>query len=96
MRLVPVPTLARVRNAGVTASMEAPVAKQERSFLDTAADKMRVPERVESDNVLKWDGERLYVTERTYRGEHRSGERKRDVSREVAIHLASLTKDGGS
>jgi len=77
--------------------MEGPVAKQERSFLDTAEeDNLRVPERVESDNVLKWDGKRLYVTERTYRGEHRSGERKRDVSREIATHLASLTKDGGS
>jgi hypothetical protein len=58
-----------------------------RNFLDEIADKLGVDETVECDNVVKWDGEALYVEDRFYRGGRFSRVAKRDVTSEIAAWL---------
>jgi hypothetical protein len=65
---------------------------EDKDFLDEVADVVGLPEEVKCDNILRWNGSRLYVTEEVYRNGHRSRERKRDVTREVADRLSRILK----
>ena len=58
------------------------------------ADKMRIPDKVKCDNVLKWDGNSLYVIEQVYRSNAKAGERRKDVTDEIAIHIGRLLAKG--
>ncbi|GGC67448.1 hypothetical protein [Chelatococcus reniformis] len=57
-----------------------------------------VVETTETDNVLRWDGERLYVEHDIYHnGQLVHRKYKRNVSRAVAKHVLSLAREvGGS
>lgn len=51
-------------------------------------DQLGVSERIETDNILKWDGEKLYITEEVFRAENKICDRMRDVTKEVAECLS--------
>jgi hypothetical protein len=58
-----------------------------KGFLDLVAEAMSIDETVECDNVLRWDGDKLYVTEQVYSAGRKSRERKQDVTDEVICRL---------
>jgi hypothetical protein len=58
------------------------------------ADKMRIPDRVKCDNLLKWDGNSLYLIEQVYRSDAMATERRKDVTDEIASHIARLLAKG--
>lgn len=62
----------------------------EKSLVDKLGDRMNLPERVESDEILRWDGKMLYVEETRFRGRAKAGEDKRDVTAEVAASFVKL------
>ena len=64
-----------------------------RTSVEEDADKSEVPERVECDNVLKWDGLKLYVTENFFRGDIKIRSRDRDVTAEVGARIKSVLND---
>jgi hypothetical protein len=61
-----------------------------KNLLDEMADKLGLDETVECDNVLRWDGSKLYVEERVYRSGRKSRTDKRDVTLEVADRISRL------
>ncbi len=63
---------------------------KEKTLVDKVADRLRIPETVNSDEVIRWDGEILYVEEETFRRRTSTGKRKRDVTAEVAAKIAKL------
>lgn len=63
-----------------------------KSLMDEVGDRLGIPETVKSDNSLRWDGSKLYVLENVYRGDTKSGQRKRDVSDEVVAYVKRLAK----
>jgi hypothetical protein len=65
-----------------------------KNFPEEVSDKMRIPDRVKCDNVLKWDGNSLYLIEQVYRSDAMAGERRKDVTDEIASHIARLLARG--
>ena len=58
-----------------------------KGFLDLVAEAMSINETVDCDNVLRWDGDKFYVTEQVYGAGGKARERKRDVTDEVIRRL---------
>lgn len=58
-----------------------------RSFSDEIGEKLGYEEDVTSDEVVRWDGKRLFVTEVVHRGGVRTDTRKRDITAEVVAVL---------
>jgi hypothetical protein len=58
--------------------------------MDELFEKLRIPETTKSDNVLKWDGKQLYVTDQFYRGKNLRRTVVRDVTAEVAACVGKL------
>jgi hypothetical protein len=58
-----------------------------KNLVDQVSDTLGVPETIKCDNVLKWDGSKLYVTEEVYRAGHKVRTQERDVTAEVADHI---------
>ena len=58
--------------------------------IDELFEKAGIPETKKSDNVLKWDGKQLYVTDQFYRKENLRRTEERDVTAEVAACLGKL------
>jgi hypothetical protein len=52
------------------------------------ADKMRIPDRVKCDNVLRWDGNTFSLIEHVYQSDAKATERRKDVTDEIASHIA--------
>jgi hypothetical protein len=52
-------------------------------FVEEVAEKLGMKERIEPGDILKWDGEKLYVTDKVFRGDHKVGNRTRDVTDEI-------------
>lgn len=61
--------------------------KDVKDLLEKVSDSMGIKETIRCDRIVKWDGSKLYVTEETFRGELKSGERQRDVTSEIAERL---------
>ena len=47
-------------------------------------------ERIESDQVVRWDGKKLYVVERVFHGENHFEDRHKDVSEDIAKAISKL------
>lgn len=63
---------------------------QEGRFIEN----LGVVETVESDNIVRWDGERLYVECDIYHnGQMVHAKYRRNVSKPVAQHLLTLLQD---
>jgi hypothetical protein len=73
-----------------------PRTTSETGFFDEMADKLGLPTETRCNNVVKWDGRRLYVTEEIYRETlgtwQKTRQRKRDVTEEIAAALNRYAK----
>jgi hypothetical protein len=63
------------------------------NLLDEVSNAMGVSEDVKKDNILRWDGEKLYVIDQVFRSGHKSRDDHRDVTKEVAKRIGKLLKD---
>ena len=68
------------------------MAGDRKKLVEDVAKKLGIEERVESGDVLKWDGEKLYVTDQVFRGDHKVGDRTRDVTDEIRQQLLKTMK----
>jgi hypothetical protein len=60
---------------------------KDKNFLEQVSDALAIPERTECDNVVRWDGRKLYVLDTVWRNDRKVDTRQRDVSHEVADFL---------
>ncbi|MCB1421368.1 MAG: hypothetical protein KDJ69_02650 [Nitratireductor sp.] len=63
-----------------------------RDTFNRGLSKAGLRERAESDNVLRWDGKKLFVVDSILKGNNKVREESRDVTDEVAGFIAQKMK----
>jgi hypothetical protein len=58
-----------------------------KTLLEEVGDRLGIPETIKSDNILRWNGPKLYIVDEVYRGVTKVRSQERDVSKGVANFL---------
>ncbi len=66
---------------------------QKKNLTEELSEKLGIPEERKCDNVLKWDGESLYVEDEVFRGAYLIRKEKRVVGPEIVARLKGLQSD---